>query len=36
MTRTKNGMENGLANGLTQFHWKALLYHCRVALQIQE
>ena len=36
MTKIQNRLENGLVNGLAQFHWKALLYHCRLVLQIQE
>ena len=28
-------MENKITNGMAQFHRKALLYHCRLVVQIQ-
>ena len=36
LTESWNEMENQIMNGMAQFHGKALLYHCRVGLQIQE
>ena len=36
MTKSQNGLENRLANGMAHFHWKGLLYHCRLVLQIKE
>ena len=33
MTKSWNGLEKGLTNGLAQFHLKALLYHCKVFIE---
>ena len=35
LTKGRNKIENKIVNGMAQFPWKALLYHCRLVLQIQ-